>query len=205
PETWKVPLCDDIDPGLVIDAPRGGYLVPAAHADWVAQRLDRHDIDYRRLEQPLPNAKVETFRATTTSFGESSIEGHQRLDLEGQWQPERLDVNPGSLLVPINQPKARLVMHILEPQAPDSLAAWGEFNNAFERKEYMEPYVAEQVAREMLAADPGLKAEFDQRLREDAEFAASPRARLDFFYRRHSSWDQRYNLYPVLRIDTLPR
>src|SRR5690606_14121845 len=130
---------------------------------------------------------------------------HPRVTLAGDWKPETRDVAAGALFVPIAQPKARLVMHILEPQAPDSLAAWGEFNNAFERKEYMEPYVAEQVAREMLAADPGLKAEFDQRLREDAEFAASPRARLDFFYRRHSSWDQRYNLYPVLRIDTLPR
>lgn len=205
PETWKVPLCDDIHPAMVAKAPKGGYLVPAAHADWVAQRLDRHDIDYRRLEQPLPNAKVETFRAESTSFGESSYEGHQRLDLEGQWQRETRDVSAGSLLVPIAQPKARLVMHVLEPQAPDSLAAWGGFNKAFERKEYMEPYVAEQVAREMLTANPKLQAEFEQRLREDAEFAASPRARLEFFYRRHSSWDQSYNLYPVLRIDTVPR
>ncbi|MGY0556732.1 M14 family metallopeptidase [Lysobacter sp. A421] len=205
PQTWRVPLCDELRPALVVNAPKGGYLVPAAHAGWVAKRLDRHDIDYRRLEQGLSNAKVETFRAQATKFGESSYEGHQRLELEGQWQPETRDVNAGALLVPIAQPKARLVMHILEPQAPDSLAAWGEFNNAFERKEYMEPYVAEQVAREMLAADPELKAVFEQRLREDAEFAASPRARLDFFYHRHSSWDQRYNLYPVLRIDTLPR
>ena len=44
--------------------------------------------------------------------------------------------------------RARLVMHLLEPQAPDSFAAWGFFNACFEQKEYMEPYVAEQIARE---------------------------------------------------------
>ncbi len=40
-----------------------------------------------------------------------------------------------------------------------------------------------------------------QRLSEDPEFARNPAARLDFFYRRHPSWDERYNLYPVYRVD----
>ncbi|MGH8074462.1 MAG: M14 family metallopeptidase [Lysobacter sp.] len=204
PETWKVPFCDDIHPSLVVEAPKAGYLVPAAHAEWVAERLDRHDIDYRRIEQAMSNAKVETFRADSVKFGQASNEGHQRLELEGQWKPESRDIAVGALFVPIAQPKSRLVMQVLEPKAGDSLAAWGEFNNAFERKEYMEAYVAEEVAREMLAKDPKLKAAFEKRLREDAEFAASPRARLDYFYRLHSSWDDRYNLYPVLRTDRAP-
>jgi hypothetical protein len=106
--------------------------------------------------------------------------------------------------VPIAQPRARLAMALLEPQAPDSLAAWGRFNNHFERKEYMEPYVAEAVAREMLATDPDLKADFERRLRDAPAFAGSAEARLDYFYRRHSAWDTRFNLYPVYRLDTAP-
>jgi hypothetical protein len=47
-----------------------------------------------------------------------------------------------------------------------------------------------------------LKAEFDKRLQDDPAFAKSPQARLDFFYRRHPSWDERFNLYPVYRIDS---
>ena len=35
--------------------------------------------------------------------------------------------------------------------------------------------------------------------------AASPSARLEFFYRRHPSWDERFGLYPVLRVDVAPR
>jgi hypothetical protein len=96
-------------------------------------------------------------------------------------------------------------MALLEPQAPDSLAAWGVFNNAFEQKEYMEDYVAEAVAREQLAAEPALAAAFAARLRDDPAFAASPSARLQFFARRHASWDERYNLHPVLRVATDPR
>ena len=68
----------------------------------------------------------------------------------------------------------------------------------------MEAYVAEDVAREMLAKDPALKAAFEQRLKDDAAFAKNPLARLEFFARRHASWDERYNLYPVLRTDIAP-
>jgi hypothetical protein len=68
----------------------------------------------------------------------------------------------------------------------------------------MEPYVAEQVAREQLAASPALREAFEARLRDDPAFAASPEARLTFFHQRHPSWDERFNLYPVLRLQRRP-
>ena len=52
---------------------------------------------------------------------------------------------------------------------------------------------------EMLEKHPDLKAEFLQKLGADPEFAKSPALRLDFFYRRHPSYDTRLNLYPILR------
>jgi hypothetical protein len=69
----------------------------------------------------------------------------------------------------------------------------------------MEDYVAEDVARQMMAADPALAAEFKRRLESDSEFAKSKSERLAFFHRRSPSWDERYNLYPVLRVDVEPR
>ncbi|MGO4221928.1 M14 family metallopeptidase [Lysobacter sp. TAF61] len=204
PQIWQIPIRDEIVPDHVVTAPRGGYLVPAAHAGWVAAKLDQHGIAYRRLSAAQPHAKVEAFRADKASFAAQSVEGHQRVTLEGQWHTETQDLAAGALFVPIAQPEARLVMALLEPQAPDALVAWGEFNNNFERKEYMEDYVAEEVAREMLK-DPKVKAEFDKRLMDDAAFAADPQARLEFFARRHSSWDSRYRMYPVLRSDSTPR
>ncbi|MGO1071701.1 M14 family metallopeptidase [Lysobacter sp. CA199] len=204
PQIWNIPLKYDIQPGRQVAAPRGGYLVPVAQAAWVAAKLDQHGVSYRRLDAALAKAAVETFRADKSEFAAQSVEGHQRVALSGEWKPDTQDLVAGALFVPIAQPKARLAMAILEPQAPDSLAAWGEFNNAFERKEYMEDYVAEDVAREMLQ-DPKVKAEFEAKLQSDPAFAKSPQARLDFFYRRHSAWDVRYNQYPVLRTESVPR
>jgi hypothetical protein len=104
-----------------------------------------------------------------------------------------------SLFVPIGQHRARLAMALLEPQAPDSLAAWGFFNGCFEQKEYIEPYVAEIIAQEMLSNDAALATEFRRKLEIDSEFAKDAQARLEFFLRRHASWDDRWNLYPIYR------
>ncbi|HEX9629965.1 MAG TPA: hypothetical protein VF961_08090, partial [Pyrinomonadaceae bacterium] len=68
--------------------------------------------------------------------------------------------------------------------------------------EYGENYVLEKLAREMLAKDPKLRDEYQQKLASDPKFDGSPRARLDFFYRRSPYWDQQMNLYPVGRITT---
>jgi hypothetical protein len=156
------------------------------------------------MDAAWPQAPVQAWRAERAKTDATSTEGRQRLALDGGWKAERRDVGAGALFVPIAQPLSRLVLALLEPQAPDSLAAWGGFNIAFERKEYMEAYVAEDVARRMLASDPALRAEFEQRVATDPAFAADPAARLDFFYRRHPAWDERYGLYPVLRLDQLP-
>ena len=67
----------------------------------------------------------------------------------------------------------------------------------------MEDYVAEAVARQMLKDDPAVAAEFNRRLATDPVFAQSPSARLEFFYRRHPAWDERYNLYPIYRTATV--
>ena len=204
PETWHLPMRDDVQPDHVATAPGAGYLVPAAHAAWVGAKLRQHGIRFDTLDRPMTAARVEAFRADAADFAVNSFEGHQRLTVTGAWKPEAQDLGIGALFVPIAQPKARLVMALLEPQAPDSLLGWGEFNNAFEQKEYMEDYVAEDVARDMLANDPALKAAFERRLETDTAFAKDPQARLDFFRRRHASFDQRFRLYPVLRTATAP-
>ncbi|PFH08555.1 zinc carboxypeptidase [Collimonas sp. PA-H2] len=204
PQIWNVTVRDDLQPELSVNAPLAGYLVPAAHAAWVGEKLQQHGIAFRVLPAALNRVELETFRATKTTFDAQSMESHQVLKLQGAWHNETRDLGAGALFVPIAQAKARLVMALLEPQAPDSLAAWGRFNNAFEKKEYMEAYVAEDVARAQLAADPALAAEFKKKLADDPEFAKDPAARLEFFARRHSSWDERFNLYPVLRTDVVP-
>lgn len=198
PEIWKVPLFAEWTPSLTVKAPGRGYIVHGGFAAAVRELLDVHGIQYRRIEGS-PSAAVSVYRATKVSF-DPPYEGKTRARLEGSWTPETRALDADSIFVPIAQPRALLVLHLFEPSAPDSLAAWGQFNAVFEQKEYMEEYVAEEVAREMLR-DPAVKAAFEQALAADPEMAKSPSKRLEFFYRRHPSWDERMNLLPVFRLE----
>jgi hypothetical protein len=202
PQIWRVPLRDSVAPKTVVKAPVAGYVVPAAHAAWVGEKLTLHGIRFERIPVAVADAAVETFRADSVRLSSAPFESHTTAFISGQWKPDHRAIPAGSLFVPIAQPNARLIITLLEPRSQDSFAAWGFFNSAFEQKEYMESYVAEEVATEMMK-DPVIAAEFRKRL-EDTAFANSESARLDFFYRRHSSYDERLNLYPVYRTSRMP-
>lgn len=200
PEIWKVPLVEELTPALTITAPARGYIIHGGFAGPLREVLDAHGIAYRELDGN-PLVAVSVFRVTGKTEFEPSYEGRARPRLSGTWTPEPRTLDTGSIFVPMAQPRARLILHLFEPTAPDSFAAWGHFNSALEQKEYMEPYVAEEEARKMLEQDPKLRAAFEAALAADPELAKSPTRRLDFFYRRHPSWDERLNLLPVFRLE----
>jgi hypothetical protein len=170
----------------------------------VARKLDLHGIRHEPLARASAATPASVLRADRVTFGPVSFEGRQSVKVEGAWRPEPRPVAAGSLFVPAAQPRARLAAHLLDPRAPDSLAAWGFFSNAFEKKELMDAYVTEEEARRMLAANAPLRAEFEQQLARDPAFAKDPARRLEFFQRRHPSWDPQFNLYPVIQVDARP-
>jgi hypothetical protein len=198
PKTYTLPLFNELEPSITVNAPTHGYYVLSAQVPLVESKLKLHAIRYRKMKR-AEVLGLKAYRCSAPVFKLQSSEGRQILDCKGEWRDERRSVPAGSLFVPIAQPRARLVLHLLEPAAPDSLFRWGFFNGYFERKEYMEAYVAEQVAREMLGRDPAIKSEFEKKLSSDPEFAKDPEKRLEFFYRKHPSWDERSGLYPVLK------
>lgn len=109
----------------------------------------------------------------------------------------------GTVIVRSDNADAILSANLLDAHAPDSLLAWGYLDAIFEPKEYGEPRVTEALARKMIAENPALKTEFEAKLAADPAFAASPRARLSFFFEK-SPWytAQKVGAYPVLRLDT---
>ena len=79
-----------------------------------------------------------------------------------------------SAVVELNQRLSHVAMAWLEPMAPDSAMAWNAFDPIFEQREYGEAYVLEKLAREMMAKDPKLKTEFEQRVENDPQICRKP-------------------------------
>jgi hypothetical protein len=196
PETWKVPYYHELISALLVKAPAEGYYIAAADALWVLPKLKLHGISYEKLKSPP--GKVFSFRATKVEFSPKPFEGHQTLKVVGEWKEDKPYLPSGSYFVSIHQPRALLLLKLLEPASQDSLLAWGFFNRYFEQKEYMESYVTEDVAKEMLKV-PTILEEFENKLKKDQEFLKSPEARFDYFYRKHPSWDDHAFRYPVFK------
>ncbi|HEX6849874.1 MAG TPA: M14 family zinc carboxypeptidase [Candidatus Polarisedimenticolaceae bacterium] len=200
PETWRIPLRTGVKAARTARLPKAGWIVPPAWAPLVRDKLAAHGFRTETIGAARTSVTVEVWRAASTTFAVAPYEGRRRVEAEGSWTGGTRDVAPGSLFVPAAQPGARLLVQLLEPEAPDSLVSWGYFDAIFERKEYMESYVTEEVAAAMLRDDPAVRAEFERRL-SDPKFAADPNARLEFFHRRHASWDDRKDVYPVVKVD----
>lgn len=179
-------------------APPAAYLIPPQWMD-VIQRLELHGVRFFRLNRPQSLA-IESYRFEDVTFADRPHEGRQMPRYKAVPVQQTRDFIPGTVVVPLNQPRAKLIVHLLEPEGPDSLAAWGFFNAIFEQKEYAEAYVMEPLARRMLAADPALRTQFEQKLAANPNFAASPGERLDFFYRRSPYWDAAKDVYPIARL-----
>lgn len=195
PEIWNVPLYDELLPGATISVPRGGYIVDGGFAPLARKVLDAHGIDYYEVSDQDRTGTVDVFRASKVTFA-PPYEGRTRARVEGAWAAETRTLDGGAIFVPAAQRRARLVVHLFEPELGDSLVQWGFFNAAFERKEYIESYVMEIQAREMLA-DPALRAAWEAALA--AQPGMTTDQRLEWFSHRHPSWDERVNLVPVYR------
>jgi hypothetical protein len=179
-------------------APPLHYIVPAQWCE-VIDVLHAHGVRFSSLAE-WTSIDVESYRFVNIVWPSGPFEGRHMPRFDVERVTELRSFPAGSVVVPVAQPLGKLIMNMLEPEAPDSLVQWGFFNAIFEEKEYAEHYVLEALAREMMGKDPELKREFESLVVGDAEFAASPAARLRFFYKRSPYWDSQMNLYPVGRI-----
>lgn len=174
------------------------YIIPPQWTE-VIETLAAHGVRLQRLAEPL-TVEVESYRFSEVKWASASFEQRVPVTQKNRLVREQRTFVANSVVVPMGQAAGRLVVNLLEPDAPDSLLYWGFFNSIFEQKEYGEGYMLEKLAREMLGKDEKLREEFERRVATEPQFAASARARLNFFYERSPYYDPQMNLYPVGRI-----
>lgn len=206
PVTLKVPYFDDIVPTTRVSLPLA-YLIPPEW-DEVLARLGLHGVTVSRLSRET-TVKVRTYRFQDVSFVSGGsresrsvpYEGRQMCRFVTETRQEERTFPAGTAIVDTAQRTARVIAHLLEPQAPDSFVHWGFFNAIFQETEYVEGYVIEKLARQMLAADPALRLAFAKAQEQSQELRTNPAAIRKWFYQRTPSFDQRFNAYPIGMID----
>jgi hypothetical protein len=174
------------------------YCIPEEFSHLI-QTLHLHGIEVKTLRGDH-ECMVERYRFKDADFASRPYEGRQRVECTVETFHQQLVLRHGTFIVRPDQRTVRVIVHLLEPESPDSFVRWGFFNAFFERKEYAEPYIMEPTARKMMQRDPALREEFYKKLEEDEEFRNDPSARLEFFYQRSPYVDVSEKVYPITRI-----
>ncbi len=197
PVTYRVPYLDTyapVDSALIPYA----YIIPV---EWTEETdlLKAHgvDIEYLDCAQTLP---VDSYRFDDIEWADKPWESRHRLEFSMTDVSTMRELPDNSAVVLMNQRSNQVIVHLLEPKAPDSFIRWGFFNRIYSRKEYFEDYVMEKMARQMIEETPDLRIEFDSLLQADSAFAASPQQRLEFFYERTQYADSTVGVYPVGKL-----
>ena len=201
PAIFKIPFFTTAVPDATVKLPEA-YVIPVEWID-VIKRIQLHGIKNYTIKKPTVFT-IQAYRFKNTRFRNTSYEGRFSATFSLDTVTMKREYQTGSVIVPMNQPLARLAAYLLEPTADGSLASWGFFNAVMEQKEYTESYVMEKIAREMIAKDPGLAREFEQKKAADTAFAKNPEEILNWFYSKSPWWDTQLNLYPVGRLKNVP-
>jgi len=196
PVTKRVPLRRDTEIASSVKRPRA-YWIPAAWQDVIA-KLELHGIAVERIAATR-EVTVTMLRLSDIKYAPQQFEGHVRVTATETPERRRERFAAGSVRVSTDQPLGTLATLLLEPASPDSLFQWGFFHSILSPTEYVESYIMEPMAERMLAEDPKLAAEFQQKVETDAAFRGSPFARLQWLYERTPFVDERARLYPVAR------
>lgn len=197
PVSMKLPYFNKISPAVEVKLPEA-YIIPAEWAD-IASRLRLHDVRVNRLTEPI-EIKITTYKFRDFSFKPAPVEGRTMVNTSYDEIDETRLFPKGSFVVPMDQRTAKIIAAALEPASQGSFLEWGFFNQIFEQKEYSESYVMETMARKMLAENPDLKKELEQKMQTEEGFRQSPQRILNWFYSKTPYWDQRLAIYPIGKI-----
>lgn len=194
PRQLRIPVFGQ-KPVLTVTLPEAWW-VPAGATE-VIRRLDLHGIAYERIEAPR-TLDLDMVRLIHARPG-PVIEGRMTVGGEMIHETRRETMPSGSLRIPRDQPRGLLAAELLEPEAVDSFLAWGFFPGMIQMPDTPDRLASLSVAEELLRADPQVRAQFESRLAQDAQFANDADARLAWLVAHTPFGDDRAGLYPIGR------
>jgi hypothetical protein len=92
----------------------------------VAALLEAHGVETVVLDAARNGLEAEYYQVDSISTSSREYEGHQAQEVTGEYHPMgNLSLAAGTVVVPMDQPLARVAFKLLEPRSDDGLVAWG--------------------------------------------------------------------------------
>lgn len=101
------------------------YFIPE-ELGGVVDLLEAHGVKTVTVHEAPQNLSVEAFRIDSLTTSEREYQGHQAQEVWGRYGASGSDqLGPGTVMIPMDQPLARVIFTLLEPRSDDGLVAWG--------------------------------------------------------------------------------
>lgn len=140
--------------------------------------------------------KIEDYDTRTIAF-----EGHYpHYNTQVSKSIETVAFRKGDFYIKTFQPGVRYLLETLEPVSTDSFFNWNFFDAILQQKEGFSSYVFEDEVLELFRENPALKEEFEDKKRQDREFAGSSNDQLNWIYKRSGYYEEAHLRYPVFRV-----
>ena len=198
PFTKEIPYYNTYKPVESVKIP-SAYVLGKEWAQ-VIDLLSLNQVNYSTLQNDTI-IEVESYRISDYKTYKSPYEGHYpHYDTKVESRLVQQAFQQGDILIPTDQAAVRYLLEVLEPMAADSFFNWNFFDPILQMKEGFSPYVFEDLALEILEANPVLQDSLNAKKERDQAFLEDSQAQLQWIYRHSEYYEKAHLQYPVYRI-----
>lgn len=175
------------------------YIIPKGYWN-VIELLKLNNIEFSEIKNDS-TISAEVYHIKSFETVKNPFEGHYlHYRTEVSKNTETISVKKGDILVKTQQPGIRYLLETLEPSATDSFFNWNFFDAILQQKEGFSPYVWEDMAEKFLNENPEIKKEFENKKRNEPEFAQSWYSQLDWIHKQSPYYEKSHLRYPIVRV-----
>jgi len=199
PFTKKISYQNYFKPSLKVKIP-DAYIIPQGWHN-VIDLLKLNAVKMHVLKRDS-TITVESYKIEDYKTREMPFEGHYlHYKVTVSKNNQNITFKKGDVIIKTAQPSFRYIIETLEPQAPDSFFNWNFFDTILQQKEWVSPYVWEDLALKILDKNPKLKVEFEEKKKNEKDFADQWYAQLDWIHKQSKYYEKAHLQYPIYRLN----
>ncbi|MDA9343727.1 M14 family metallopeptidase [Algibacter sp.] len=199
PFTKKINYQNYFKPSLEVKIP-DAYIIPQGWHN-VIELLKLNAVEMHILERDS-TITVESYKIENYKTREMPFEGHYlHYNVTVSKNNQNITFKTGDVIIKTAQPSFRYIIETLEPQAPDSFFNWNFFDTILQQKEWVSPYVWEDLALKILDKNPKLKDKFEEKKKNEKDFAEQWYDQLDWIHKQSKYYEKAHLQYPIYRLN----